>query len=213
MPLLDWGSDDLHRKYAATFAKLKFGDGTDKLVYVSDMQTLASDVPTFIHANGIQAVLKDLFTYGNTEYFGAIHEHSGSGLTWDGRTYKCGHLQGFALKAKYFVCGRGGLYFGSRALKKTFRWGMHKDDWFINRAANAAHITLPKILEYAASVFKKAEHKEYKLLSEEVAIVGGVIKILEVTVGYLDGNHAKVKNAAVGKILSELEPTWVISYW
>lgn len=210
--LLDWDADSLQRKYQSTYCNIE-KDGVKKIYFVSEVSGMNLDSPALTYVHEPYKSGGALWSDGGGTHFGAIHEKSGTKLKIHDVSIPVGHLQGLATKAKYFTTGYDALYFGARRLKKSFKWGINKDDWYITRVANAALVPIPKILELVMSSFTKKENKEYLLLSEEVAVIGGAIKILNVTVGFLDGTHAKVKNAAVGKILSELEPTWTISYW
>jgi hypothetical protein len=53
-----------------------------------------------------------------------------------------------------------------------------------------------------------------ELLSPDVAIVGGEIRMLEVRVGMVGKNNtARVSSPAVGHLLKKLLPTWTIQPW
>jgi hypothetical protein len=211
--LLDWDTDAIIRKYSGTYCTMEI-DGNKSLVYVTEPASMGSEQPSLLYIHSPQLQSDGRWTDGPGVHGGAIHTHSSGNLKVNGSPVPTGHLQGLSRKAKYFVCGFNALYFGARKLHKTFKWGIDKDSWHITRAAAANVYTVPTIVEFVMAQFtSRKEHAEYKLLSEEVAVIGGVIKILGVTVGFLDGTQAKVKNAAVGKILSELEPSWTISYW
>ena len=210
--LFDWDSDALQRKYSQTYCIFE-RDKKQEIFYVSEVANMSSDSPSLVYLHVPYRGGDGRWMDGSGVHAGAMHEQSSNSLKVHGTSVPVGHLQGLASKAKYFVDKNNALYFGGRKMRKTFKWGIDKENWFISRAANATNYTLPKILEFVMSAFSRKEHASYQLLSEEVAVCGGVIKILNVTVGFLDGTQAKVKNAAVGKILSELEPSWTISYW
>jgi hypothetical protein len=216
MPDLDWGPEDLIRKYSNTFC-IVVGEKESKLLYVAELhQTNDPNLPLYVQPYDIYDTPVKPITQQKVPVVGAVTAHTAGHLKIDGKECPSVMLTGYSKRAGYVTVGTDDvLYIGYRIPSKSFFWGMHKDVWKCTVAAGSYLTGLgQRIIDFVYFTFKSRKVTDkYQLLSNEVVVVEGVIKFLEVPVGFLVGNVAKIKSPAVGKILSEVAPEWTIVYW
>ena len=135
-------------------------------------------------------------------------------IVYEGEEVPIVKLAPHSQRCGYFVPSNKNLCLGYRQLVKSFRWGMSSDNYeFLTVRQLVGSSTKTKDFALVKEVKPVDMKPYYTVVNENIVAYENNVYILNIKVGFLEGNVCKVRNRATARVLEEANTGWTIVCW